>query len=135
MTALSTHDATVQVPVLADEPASPVREGDVINLQVSGVRVTKANGQVIAVQMPNGQPCLVDLRSGAVTFTLAEPAHWPPQRGDVWIDRDGNPWFGAHIDDHTYLVSEDGSDQYINTVVGSHGPLTLAFRDGKAVQP
>lgn len=70
----------------------------------------------------------------------ATPEAWPPQRGDVWRDRDGTVWFAVRL---VHPELDDGEDvalvaDQVDGVepVGEDaedvrrwwGPLTLAYR-------
>lgn len=48
--------------------------------------VTAASGEQVTV--PAGDD---------VTVELMNPANWPPQGGDVWLDGNGQPWFANWV--------------------------------------
>lgn len=89
----------------------------------------------------NGNQIPIDPGADTVTVERVAPAEWPPQRGDLWRDRDCDLWFG-------YLVSHDGEDyvrlqcsaagkemawlQELDEINRQHGPLTLVHRETAA---
>lgn len=61
------------------------------------------------------------------TIERVAPKEWPPQPGDMWTDRDGDPWFA--IKDGA-VVGWRGDRMNPIDVARDCGPLTLARRDG-----
>ncbi len=65
--------------------------------------------------------------------TVANPANWPPQQGDVWKDGSDTLWFALIVlvqnEPRVRLVAETGgtpaNPQQVKT---DHRPLTLAYR-------
>jgi hypothetical protein len=70
------------------------------------------------------------------------PTEWPPRPGDVWLDKNGSPWFAVHfsneeLDDDEAEYEEfvpcrvegcEPHSEHIDDVRRWWGPLTLAYR-------
>lgn len=111
------------------------RVGETVNITITGA-VVRDVADVLGVTTPNGASLLIDPTSDAVTVERVHPSEWPPKPADVWLDRDGDPWFCADNGPRgPYLVSAAGLDKFTEEVVKYHGPLTLAYRFGADVTP
>lgn len=119
---------------------SEFRPGEIVDITIKGARVHRAGieghdddtTQVVQVVIthPDGGTYFATLPTqwAPVTVERVAPAEWPPRIGDVWRDKDGDPWFAISADK---LVSPSASryGAMLDTVVSEFGPLTLVHRE------
>lgn len=127
--------------------------GEIVEITIRGARVDRldsAKNQRFMVGDDDELWLALPL-SEAVTIERFAPAEWPPQPGDVWLDRDGNPWFGCWycLDPDSpdpawvpFVDSDGAAIAVLNQTAGpmgagperpewlvqQRGPLTLAYR-------
>lgn len=139
MTTLSDHDRTEQIPVAPRR----FKAGEIVDITIKGVEITNADPFGIDLNLgPDATASFYSTRlptaPTSVTVHRASPFEWPPKDGDVWLDSDGDQWFGiraGHNDGKALLIDFDGNDKHADEVLSLYGPLTLAFRHGKVVDP
>mgnify|MGYP001602614501 CR=1 FL=1 len=68
---------------------SPLPIGETVQLTLVGATVI---GNTPLTLDMNGEQVVVPA-GDHVTVEASNPASWPPQAGDVWNDKEGEPWF------------------------------------------
>jgi hypothetical protein len=114
--------------------------GELVNVQLRGVRYVGCDQDVChGIETPDGNQWSMPLT--AVIERMAPP-EWPPQPGDIWVDRNGNEWFAGAVDEYSTAVRlvlvDDGSVLGPDVVIREFGPMRLERRRGwtpDAAQP
>lgn len=113
------------------------KAGEIVDITIKGVRIDDVNtdGTVnIIAEHSDGGPATWGMPPQALVERVA-PAGWPPQPGDLWRDRVGEPWFafndkGADLMVPAYPVNASRGGRMPDTVLEKLGPLTLVHREG-----
>lgn len=117
---------------------SDFKSGEVVDITIKGARVQSvSNDHWLAFWITDrGTMHSLDISAPGVTVERVAPAEWPPQAGDVWLDRAGEPWFA--FSDHDVLllpafpVSTSRAGLLPRVVMEKVGPLTLVRREDRS---
>jgi len=128
---------------MARDPFIPTREdlGVVVRATVTGKVVSVETG---FIDVETSTTTFARLDPTQATWERVAPVEWPPQPGDLWRDRHGEPWFiyvtvaGVRARAREFLGARDAHGGFVDHDVEAHlltlAPLTLMVRDSKVVE-
>jgi hypothetical protein len=110
---------------------SPIPVGETVTVTMEGAAVI--GNTPLTVDM-NGEQVVVPA-GDHVTVTVSNPASWPPQAGDVWNDKEGEPWFAlwakpgnATVYEVRMVAHTGGGSIGINAFKQQNRPVVLVRR-------
>lgn len=122
--------------VQATTDANRFEPGELVNVHLNGVRYESLHpdGDHMVVF---GKKFFINVPASAVIERVA-PKEWPPQTGDIWVDRHGQEYLGRVVDDapdeepYQLLIPVDSADygSLAEAVAENSGPMLLARRRG-----
>lgn len=102
--------------------------GELVNVHINNVRyVGQTVSDDLMYRLKDTSGIDFHVPAAVAVIERVAPKEWPPQPGDKWEDRDGDPWFA--IGDGAF-VNMGGAHLNIADVARDWGPLTLVSRRG-----
>jgi hypothetical protein len=114
--------------------------GELVNVTIKGARVAGIDETQARIGLAVGtsDAASVPLNAPGVTVERVAPAEWPPQLGDIWVDRDLNQWATLADRDKAVLVTlRDIRTDWLapDDVLAEVGPMALEYRRGWTPTP
>ncbi|MDL4812727.1 phiSA1p31-related protein [Actinomadura opuntiae] len=117
---------------------SDYREGEHLRVTIEGT-FKRDGGPGYLILDVNGTLHRTQEANKAVTVERIAPADWPPQKDDVWSDRDGDTWLGVLVDNddtvgepYVDLVCSRTSKRvpvgFTDEAISLYGPMSLVRR-------
>jgi hypothetical protein len=108
------------------------KPGDRVRVTVEGVAsVASGNVMHVSYETPSGSTAGVTVvpSAAAVSVEVLGPVEWPPQRGDLWRDAQGDLWWAVQRGDKVLLTFSGDTASPADYVMRDCGPVTLAYRE------
>lgn len=109
---------------------SDFKPGELVDIEIKSVRVETISAARITIEDGDGELWVLPPHA---LITRVNPPEWPPQRADLWRDRNGSLWVALATgqDDRCVLREPHFRGDDFNPAVAAdhYGPFVLVHRE------